>query len=241
MSASCYLTGNTEKETLINQKKWLCDWTKDIIEQFESFYNSVKIVSDGISQYDSKFVPIKVLLNGALHNIRNEFTDNEENILDAIKKTILEFKDECDSKRSLNVYPYYTFSDYDQLKIKYSEINNTVKILTVYGDYYYFRNKNAQSCFHELTEYIENHVHNDIKKCIVIFNFNSVDEMNAFKNMELEINIEPNIVTKFSILQALCDKYPDKEFEFYYQPRTFKKVESLSLTNANNNNTIKGA
>ena len=54
MSASCDLTDKTEKETLINQKKWLCSWTKNIIEQFDSFYNSVKIVSDGISQYDSK-------------------------------------------------------------------------------------------------------------------------------------------------------------------------------------------
>lgn len=251
MSASCDLTGNTEKETLVNQKKWLCSWTKNIIEQFESFYNSVKIVSNGISQHDSKFSPIKVLLNGALRNIRSEFTDDEENILDAIKKTLVGFKDECNGDRSLAVYPCYTFNECDQLGIRHSEINDTVKILTINGDYNYFRNKNAQTCFHEVTDYLE-YLPDDIEKCVVIFNFNSVNEMNRFKNMELEFINDPiikdngNFSAKCSkkrvpILQAICDKFPDKEIEFYYQPRTFKKVESLSLTNANDNNTITGA
>lgn len=241
MSASCDLTGNTEKETLVNQKKWLCSWTKDIIEQFEYFYNSVKIVSDGISQHDSKFSPIKVLLNGALRNIRSEFTDDEENILDAIKKTLTEFKNECDGKRSLNVYPFYTFGEYDQLGIKRSEINDyAIKIINIHGDYNYFRNKNARSCFYEVADYLE-YLNSDIEKCVVIFNFNSANEMNSFKNMELEINTEPNIVDKVPILQAIRNKFPDKEIEFYYQPRTFKKVESLSLTNANDNNIITGA
>ena len=241
MGASCELTGNTEKETLVNQKKWLCNWTKDIIEQFESFYNAVKIVSDGISRYDSKLSPIKVLLNGALCNIKNEFTDDEENILEAIKKTLTGFKDECDGKRSLNAYPCYTFDEYDQLGIKHSEINDyAIKIINIHGDYKYFRNKNVRSCFNEVTDYLE-YLPDDIEKCVVIFNFNSANEMNSFKSMELEINVEPNIVDKVPILQAICDKYPDKEFEFYYQPRTFKKVESLSLTNENDNNTIKGA
>ena len=119
MSASCNLTGNTEKETLINQKKWLCGWIKDIIEQFESFYNAVKIVSDGISQYDPKLAPIKVLLNGALRNIQNEFIediDDKENILDSIKKTVLEFKDECNGKKPIPVYkliPVYSYENDD--------------------------------------------------------------------------------------------------------------------------------
>jgi hypothetical protein len=236
MGASCDLTGETEKETLVNQKKWLCSWTKNIIEQFDSFYNSVKIVSDGISQYDSKLAPIKVLLNGALRNIQNEFTDDEENILDAIKKTLVGFKDECNGDRSLTVYPCYIFNEYDQLGIKYSEINDTVKILTINGDYNYFRNKNAQSCFHEVTDYLE-YLPDDIEKCVVIFNFNSDKEMNSFKNKMVDdstkmfiISDENNIknyVKKIPILQAICDKFPDKEIEFYYQPRTFKKVDSF--------------
>lgn len=31
MGASCDLIGKTEKETLVNQKKWLCGWTKNMI------------------------------------------------------------------------------------------------------------------------------------------------------------------------------------------------------------------
>ena len=48
MGASCDLTGKSEKETLINQKRWLCDWFKDVIEKLQETKCSVDIIRVGI-------------------------------------------------------------------------------------------------------------------------------------------------------------------------------------------------
>ena len=227
MSASCDLTDKTEKETLINQKKWLCSWTKNIIEQFDSFYNSVKIVSDGISQYDSKLAPIKVLLNGALRNIQNEFTDDEENILDAIKKTLVEFKDECNDKKPIPVYSYANDGLYSLLGITGDEINTT-KVITVEGNYNYFSGKNGHLCYRELCKYIDDNFNERFKKYILIFNFESEEEMELFRHRTYTVfdNLDKSDKrVTVSVLNALRKEFSGIEIDFYYIPKIYAKYE----------------
>ena len=230
MNAGCDLTGKSENETLINQKRWLCGWSKRIIEKLQETKCSIDIIKNGIgynSDANINVNTIKELLNAISNSIDNEFINDGYDILQSIKTSIQTFKDECNNQKPIPVYSYSDEKIRSSMGVTKDEIHTT-SIITVNGGYHYFMNKNNHLCYNELCERIDNNFDEKIKKYILVFNFESKEKMDLFNTKTYTIfdNLEESDKrVTVSMFEAIRRRFKNIEIEFFYMPKTYVKYE----------------
>ena len=82
--------------------------------------------------------------------------------------------------------------------------------------------------YNELCEHIDNNFNEKIKKYILVFNFESKEEMDLFNTKTYTIfdNLEESDKSvTVSLFEAIRRRFKNVEIEFFYIPKTYAKYE----------------